>query len=92
MVYSLRATRSNHFFPAILCPTRPQRLEEPVFEILIGLFILVLAVLPKTKFYNSGAPGTRYGPPIEPSWIPRLLILAAGLAALLDGISRLRHH
>jgi hypothetical protein len=62
-----------------------------VFEILIGLFILVLAVLPKTRFYNSGAPGTKYGPPIEPSWIPRLLILVAGLAALLDGIWRLRH-
>lgn len=62
-----------------------------MFEILFGLFILVLAALPKTRFYNSGAPGTKYGPPIEPSWIPRLLILVAGLAALLDGIWRLRH-
>jgi hypothetical protein len=53
---------------------------------------LVLASLPRAKFHNSGAPGTKYGPPIEPSWIPRLLFLVAGLAAVLDGISRIRGH
>jgi hypothetical protein len=62
-----------------------------VFEILIGGFLLVLAALPKTKFYNSGAPGTKYGPPIEPAWIGRLLILIGALAAILDGIWRIRH-
>jgi hypothetical protein len=63
-----------------------------VFEIFIGLFLLVLAALPKAKFYNSGAPGTRYGPPTEPAWIGRLLIMMCGLAAFLDCISRIWHH
>jgi hypothetical protein len=63
-----------------------------VFEIFIGVFLLLLAALPKTKFYNSGAPGTKYGPPIEPAWIGRLLILMGGLAAILDGIWHIRHH
>lgn len=68
------------------------RVEATVFEIFVGLGLLVLAALPKAKFYNSGAPGTKYGPPIEPSWIPRLLIMVAGLAAFLDGVWRIRHH
>jgi len=63
-----------------------------VFEIFLGLGILVVAALPKTKFYNSGAPGTKYGPPIDPAWIGRLLMLVVGLAAILDGVWRIRHH
>jgi hypothetical protein len=63
-----------------------------VFEIFLGLGILVVASLPMTKFYNSGAPGTKYGPPIEPAWIGRLIILVAGLATILDGIWRMRHY
>lgn len=63
-----------------------------MLEIFIGLFLLVLAVLPKTKFYESGAPGTKYGPPIEPKWIPRLFFLVVGLATMLDGIWRFRRH
>jgi len=62
-----------------------------MIEILIGLGILVLAVLPNTKFYNSGAPGTKYGPPIEPRWIARLIMILFGSAAILDGIWQLRH-
>ena len=63
-----------------------------MFEIFIGCFLVILAALPASKFYNSGAPGTKYGPPIEPAWIGRLLIVMGGLAAILDGVLRLRHH
>jgi len=63
-----------------------------VLEIIIGVCLLVGALLPKAKFYDAGAPGMKYGPPIEPSWVPRLFFLAAGLTVLLDGIERVRHH
>ena len=63
-----------------------------MLEIIIGVWLLVGALLPKAKFY-PGRLGTRQAvPPIEPSWIPRLFILVVGLAALLDGIWRVRHH
>jgi hypothetical protein len=60
--------------------------------ILIGIFIIVLSLLPKAKFYNSGAPGAKHGPPIEPRWIPRLILILFGLAAILDGLREIRHH
>ncbi len=63
-----------------------------MFEIFIGLALLLLVATPKAKFYHSGAPGTKYGPAIEPSWVPRLLILVGALAAIIDGIWRIRHH
>jgi hypothetical protein len=63
-----------------------------MIAILIGVFIIVLSLVPKAKFYNSGAPGTKHGPPIEPSWIPRLVLILFGLAAILDGVWDIRHH
>jgi hypothetical protein len=63
-----------------------------VFEILIGLGLLVVAALPKAKFYNSGAPGTKYGPPVELAWIGRLFIIMGGIVAITDGIWHIRHH
>ena len=68
---------------------RAQRLT--MLEILIGLWIVILSVLPGAKFYE-GRLGTRQVlPPIQPRWIPRLLLVAFGLAAILDGIWRIRH-
>jgi hypothetical protein len=61
-----------------------------MFETLLGLFFVVLALLPNTKSY-SGRLGTRQVlPPIEPSWILRLFIGGIGLATFLDGIRQIR--
>jgi hypothetical protein len=62
-----------------------------VLTIAIGAFLVVLSLLPGFKFYE-GRLGTRQGQastPIEPAWIGRLVILMAGLAAVLDGIWRI---
>jgi hypothetical protein len=57
-----------------------------VITVAIGIFLVVLSLLPGFKFYE-GRLGTRQVlPPIEPAWIGRLVILMAGLAAILDGI------
>jgi hypothetical protein len=64
-----------------------------MIAILIGVFMIVLSLLPKAKFHNSHGPGlARYGPPIEPRWIPRLMLILAGLAAILDGVWEISHH
>lgn len=68
-----------------------QPVEVIVFAIFIGFLLVVGALLPGGKFYHSGAPGTKHGPPIEPAWIGRLVILMAGLATILDGIWEIRH-
>jgi hypothetical protein len=62
-----------------------------MFEILIGLVLLVLVASPRAKFYRSGAPATKYGDPIEPRWIPRLLIMFAAIAVLVEGLWRIFH-
>jgi hypothetical protein len=57
---------------------------EFALRIAIGVFLVVLS-LPGSKFYEGL--GTRQAlPPIEPVWIGRLVILMAGLAAILGGI------
>jgi hypothetical protein len=43
-----------------------------MFETLLGLFFVVLALLPKTKFYPGRLGTKQVLPPIEPSWIPRV--------------------
>ena len=63
-----------------------------MFAILIGIFLVVTALLSKAPFYRSHGPGLgKYGPPIEPRWIPRLLLIVIGIAAILDGIWDIRH-
>jgi hypothetical protein len=60
-----------------------------MFETLLGLFLVVLALLPNAKSY-PGRLGTRQVlPPIEPSWILRLFIGGIGLATFLEGIRRM---
>jgi hypothetical protein len=49
-----------------------------VFEILIGLWLLVLAAIPKGKFRQASCPS------IEPAWIGRL-IYAAGRISSTSG-------
>jgi hypothetical protein len=62
-----------------------------MFETLLGLFFMVLALLPKTKFY-PGRLGTKQAlPPIEPSWILRLVFVGIGLALFSDGVRRIHH-
>jgi hypothetical protein len=63
-----------------------------VFEIVLGLFITTVAALPGGKFYPGRLGTTQKLTPIEPAWIGRLFIGGIGLAMMLDGISRIRHH
>jgi hypothetical protein len=64
-----------------------------MFAILIGVFLIAAALLSKSEFYRSHGPGLgKYGPPIEPRWIVRLLFILVGLAAILDGIWGILHH
>jgi len=60
--------------------------------ILIGTFIVVLSLLPNTRFYEGRLGTKQVLPPIEPRWIPRLVIIVGGLAAIVDGIWQIRHH
>jgi hypothetical protein len=61
--------------------------------ILIGVGMIVMSLWPDGRFYNAHGPGlAKYGPPIEPRWIPRLMLILFGLAAILDGILEIRSH
>ncbi len=63
--------------------TAKSLVERAMFETLVGLFLVVLALLPNTKSY-PGRLGTRQAlPPFEPSWILRLFIGGIGLATFL---------
>lgn len=65
--------------------------EVRVIEAVIGAVMLALGLWPKAKFC-PGRLGTRQElAPIEPSWVPRLFILGAGLIFLMDGIKTVRH-
>jgi hypothetical protein len=64
-----------------------------MYAILIGVFLIVVALVSDAPFYRSHGPGLgKYGSPIEPRWIPRLLLIVIGLAAILDGIWDIRRH
>ena len=60
-------------------------------ELIIGLGLLTLAVLPKGKFSWGTITGKQTAPPIEPAWIPRLFFLFVAIVAILDGLERIRH-
>jgi hypothetical protein len=62
-----------------------------MFEILLGLFLVVLALLPKTKSYPGRLGTKQVLPPIEPSWILRLFLGGIGLATFLDGVRQIHH-
>ncbi len=63
-----------------------------MFTILLGTFLIVAALFSNSDFYWSHGPGgAKYGPPIEPQWLPRLLFIVAGIALILDEISKMRH-
>ncbi len=61
-----------------------------MLTIAIGIFLVVLSLLPGFKFYEGRLGTKQVLPPIEPIWIGRLVILMFGLAAILDGIWQLR--
>jgi len=64
-----------------------------MMTILIGVFIITMALVSRAKFYHSHGPGLgKYGLPIEPQWIVRLVLVLIGLAAILDGVWEIRHH
>jgi len=63
-----------------------------MIQFLVGLFLLVIALLPKSRFYEGRLGTKQVLPAIEPSWIPRLVIGGIGLAILLDGLQQIRHH
>jgi hypothetical protein len=63
-----------------------------MFTILLGTLLIVIGLVSKADFYRSHGPGLgKYGPPIEPRWLPRLLLIVAGTVLVLDGISKIRH-
>ena len=58
---------------------------------LLGCLLLVLALLPGTKF--RGRLGTKQQPrAIEPIWIARLVMAMFGIATIAEGIWNIRHH
>lgn len=60
--------------------------------IVLGFCLIIAALLSGGKFYE-GRVGTReILRPIEPTWIPRLLLLVVGLASILYGIRDIRQH
>jgi len=63
-----------------------------MFELIIGVGLLTLALVPGAKFRWGTITGKQTGPTIEPSWIPRLVMIFAALVAITDGINRIRHH
>jgi len=62
-----------------------------VFELLIGLGLIVLSLSAKGTFHWGSLTGRQTSPAIEPRWIPRLILLLFALVAILDGISQIRH-
>jgi hypothetical protein len=62
-----------------------------VFEIILGAFGIIIALLPGGKF-TWGKLGTKQQlPAMEPAWIGRLIIGGIGLGLFLDGIRQMRH-
>jgi hypothetical protein len=61
-------------------------------ELILGTLLIVIALLPGAKFYPGLFGRKQKLPPIEPNWIPRLVLLMFGLAGIIDGVSRLRRH
>lgn len=62
-----------------------------MLEIIIGLFLVVISVLPGFEFRHGRLGTTQETPKIEPAWIGRLIILGFGVIAILDGFAELRH-
>ena len=61
-----------------------------MLAILIGAFIVGLSLHPNAKSYESRLGTKQVLPPIEPRWIPRLILILFGVAAIIDGIWQIR--
>jgi hypothetical protein len=61
-----------------------------MIAILIGAFIVGLSLHPNTKFYEGRLGTKQVLPPIEPRWIPRLILILFGVAAIIDGLWQIR--
>jgi hypothetical protein len=57
-------------------------------EMIIGLFLVAFAVLPRAQFYPGRAGRERGLNPHDP-WIGRLMFIGLGVAFILDGIQTL---
>ena len=63
-----------------------------LFTIAFGVVIIVVALVSDSDVYRAHGPvGGRYGPPIEPRWLGKLLLVVFGIVVILDGISAIRH-
>jgi hypothetical protein len=63
------------------------------FLIVLGAFVIVATAISKSDVYRTHGPGLgRYGPPIEPRWLGKLLLVLVGIALILNGVSAIRHH
>jgi hypothetical protein len=61
--------------------------------IVLGAVLIVGTLISESDVYRTHGPGGgRYGPPIEPRWLGKLLLVLVGIALILDGISEIRHH
>jgi len=61
-----------------------------MIAILIGAFIVGLSLYPNAKFYEGRLGTKQVLPPIEPRWIPRLILILFGVAAIIDGLWQIR--
>lgn len=60
-----------------------------VFEIVLGCFLVGFGLI-ASEFYPGRAGRERGLEPLTP-WIGRVIFVAFGLAAIIDGVSNLRH-
>lgn len=63
-----------------------------IAEIMLGCWLVVLALLPGGRFFEGGPTPGKWRLPIEPPWIGRLVIGGIGLGVLLDGLWELFKH
>jgi hypothetical protein len=60
-----------------------------VIEIVLGIFMLVVAFWPRLTFYRGrlgGTVGKEGRTPVQSQWAARLLLLVVGVAAILDSL------
>ena len=64
-----------------------------LFMIGLGLALILSTLISDSDVYRTHGPGGgRYGPPIEPRWLGKLLLVVIGIAVVVGGISAIRHH
>ena len=64
-----------------------------MFSVVLGAFLISVAVFSSSDVLRSHGRGLgKYGPPIEPRWLPKLLLAMVGMALVADGILEIHRH